>query len=142
MEKKLLLAAALSLAVLLLWEKLVPKPAAPPANPVQTAAAAPTKAPEAAPSPEPPRTLPAPGAASPGAQALFPRVRDRRRPDAQGRGGPLRGRARVGPRSAFHLRRREGGDHQADPARGRLSLRRQGLGDRPRLHAVCGQRPL
>ncbi len=64
MEKKLLLAAALSLAVLLLWEKLVPKPAAPPVNPVQTAAAAPTKAPEAAPSPEPPRALPAPVAAS------------------------------------------------------------------------------
>src|SRR5712692_1111901 len=64
MEKKLLLAAALSLAVLLLWEKLVPKPATPLANPVRAAAAAPTKAPEVAPSPEPPHALPAPVAAS------------------------------------------------------------------------------
>src|SRR5262245_6356953 len=61
MEKKLLLAAALSLAVLLLWEKLVPKPAASPEKLAQTAATAPTKAPEASASPpEPARALPAP----------------------------------------------------------------------------------
>ena len=66
MEKKLLLAAALSLAVLLLWEKLVPKPAPPPSKAIPTTAAAPpTKAPEAAAStPEPPRALPAPVAAT------------------------------------------------------------------------------
>src|SRR5437667_4240016 len=64
MEKKLLLAAALSLAVLLLWEKLVPKPAAQPGKPAQTAAAAPTNAPQAAPSPQPQNALPAPVAAS------------------------------------------------------------------------------
>jgi YidC/Oxa1 family membrane protein insertase len=44
MEKRLLLAAALSLAVLILWEWLVPKPPAHPAPPRVTAASTPARA--------------------------------------------------------------------------------------------------
>ena len=52
MQKRLLLAAALSLAVLALWEVLIPKPRPPAGNPVAPAgavSAAPTGVPAAAP---------------------------------------------------------------------------------------------
>ncbi|HKD11562.1 MAG TPA: protein translocase component YidC, partial [Thermoanaerobaculia bacterium] len=60
MEKRLLLAAALSLAVLAAWELLMPKPKRPPqpAPPAAASASGPTPAAEASPAPD--RNLPAP----------------------------------------------------------------------------------
>jgi YidC/Oxa1 family membrane protein insertase len=67
MEKRLLLAAGLSLVVLLAWEWIVPKPAKPPAAaPPRTPAAAASPAPQASPAavPSAPAALPPPASAS------------------------------------------------------------------------------
>jgi YidC/Oxa1 family membrane protein insertase len=53
MEKRLLLAAALSIGILVLWEVIVPKPAPPPATAPAPSAAAPAPTPEAPSAPAP-----------------------------------------------------------------------------------------
>ncbi|HET9795607.1 MAG TPA: membrane protein insertase YidC [Thermoanaerobaculia bacterium] len=82
MEKRLLIAAALSIAVLLLWDAITPKPAKNPAaqTPAAAPAAAPTTTPIAtappsapSPAPPPPPTAPAPVAAAARASVVIDR---------------------------------------------------------------------